>query len=502
MRPFEVALAFALVLSLVVLAVPRLHAVRWTGGVILVTVALAVVQALIEGSRWQLMPAYAVLTIFVVVWFVLSLPATSTVAEPLLRYRIVAGFAIFLGVLSIGLAVALPAVLPVFQLPPPSGPYAIGTLTYHWTDDTRHEAFSSEPDRQRELMAQIWYPARKESSSSHAPYVADAAEVMHAQAQLHRYPDFALQHLQYVPTHATTAAPAAGDQPQYPALIFLEGLTGYRQQNTFQVEELVSHGYIVIALDQPGAAASVVFPDGRHIDITDQAPHIQALIDQSITPSDIAPQYNGHSFPEGIIPYFAQDVSFALDRVASINAKDPYGVLTGKLDLRHVGAFGMSLGAIVAAEACLHDARLQACLLMDAWMSADVVQQGLKQPSMWITRPADTMRLERQRAGGWAEEDILLTLRTMRAVYERMPRAGYYLQIPDLFHIDLTDLDLLSPLLPTLGVSGPIGSQRAHDIVNTYSVAFFDKYLAGKSVPLLDGTAQQLPGVMLETRGP
>jgi alpha-beta hydrolase superfamily lysophospholipase len=46
-------------------------------------------------------------------------------------------------------------------------------------------------------------------------------------------------------------------------LLFLEGATGFRQMNTFQVEELVSHGYVVAAIDQPGAAAAVVFPDGR-----------------------------------------------------------------------------------------------------------------------------------------------------------------------------------------------------------------------------------------------
>ena len=34
---------------------------------------------------------------------------------------------------------------------------------------------------------------------------------------------------------------------------------------TYPVEELVSHGYIVAAIDQPGAAAAVVFPDGRQV---------------------------------------------------------------------------------------------------------------------------------------------------------------------------------------------------------------------------------------------
>ena len=46
----------------------------------------------------------------------------------------------------------------------------------------------------------------------------------------------------------------ADDEPSYPVLIFLEGLGAFRQMSTFQVEELVSHGYIVVAIDQPYTA--------------------------------------------------------------------------------------------------------------------------------------------------------------------------------------------------------------------------------------------------------
>jgi hypothetical protein len=71
-----------------------------------------------------------------------------------------------------------------------------------------------------------------------------------------------------------------------------------------------------------------------------------------------------------------------------------------------------------------------------------------------------------------------------------------------MYHIDLTDLDLLSPIFPTIGFNGPIGSQRAHDIVNAYSVAFFDKHLKGVATALLDGPAKPYPEVLFETRRP
>jgi hypothetical protein len=152
-----------------------------------------------------------------------------------------------------------------------------------------------------------------------------------------------------------------------------------------------------------------------------------------------------------------------------------------------------------AAEACLKDPRLKACLIMDVWMTADVVKSGLQQPTMFITRDADTMRLERQRSGGWTEKDIALTLTTMRAVYERLPGDGYYLQIPKMFHLNFTDLAYWLPITSQLGLTGPIDGQRGFDILNAYSLAFFDKYL--KSIPssLLNGSSQQYPEVNIET---
>ena len=49
----------------------------------------------------------------------------------------------------------------------------------------------------------------------------------------------------------------------FPILIFSHGHGGLRTQNTNQVEELVSHGYIVIAMDHTYDAGFVEFFDGK-----------------------------------------------------------------------------------------------------------------------------------------------------------------------------------------------------------------------------------------------
>jgi hypothetical protein len=153
--------------------------------------------------------------------------------------------------------------------------------------------------------------------------------------------------------------------------------------NTFQVEELVSHGYVVAAIDQPYAAAEVVFPDGRQIDGLGKD-QLNPLLQQSIRPVTNAPSLNGQTLKDGIIPYFAQDAVFTLDQLGSLNQADPNGILTGHLDLQRAGIFGVSLGGIVSPEACHLEPCLRACLVMEAPMPADVVKASLHQPSMWI----------------------------------------------------------------------------------------------------------------------
>lgn len=494
MRPLETLLSLANLLSFLALAVPQLRAVRWTGYLVLLTLLIAIAQGVLEGYRPQMILAYMLTGFFLLVWLSSSIVPIARPAHPLSTGLI------GLGILGLAVSIALPLILPVFRFPRPSGPYDIGTLTYHWVDTKRQEIFSSDPKTPRELMVQIWYPAKPDPASVHAPYLQDADTVTAALAQVQKKPAFLFANLKYVTTHAVPFAPLADSEPSHPVLLFLEGATGFRQMNTFQAEELVSHDYVVVALDQPGTAAVVVFPN-EHRATPPPLEQLQPLIRASYNPAYPAQTLNGRALEDGsIIPYLAQDVSFTLDQLAALNRSDPNGILTGRLDMNRVGAFGMSLGGIVVAEACRREPRLRACLMMDSPMPLDVVRTGLKQPSMWITRPAEDMRLERARAGGWSEDEIRLHQSSMRTVFKELTGPGYFVQIPGTFHINFTDVALWSPLLPRLGLSGPIDAGWAHRIINAYSLAFFDRHLRSRPAALLDGPSAQYPEVSLETR--
>ncbi len=492
MRPLEILLSVVNLLAFCRLFIPRFRALRWAVYLALVAALVAALQIIVEGPRWQMLPAYGLAAALLLVgWAGTAIPGGARVT------RLLAAVGAVLGGLVLAVSIALPALLPVFHFPKPTGPYAIGTLTYHWVDTNRPEIFTPDPNDRRELMVQVWYPAKADPSARRAAYIQDAKALAPHLARLFHFPPFFFTHFQYVTTNAVASAPASGEQARYPVLIYLAGLDGFRSSSTFQIEALVSHGYIVVGIDQPGGAALVRFPDGRQIPGLSKA-EIDPFTMQSIEPQPDPPVLNGQALPDGILPYFAQDVSFVLDQLSLINQDDPQGILTGRLDLERAGVFGISLGGENAAEACLRDARLKACLIMDVWIPEDVVRSSLKQPVMFITRDADTMRLERERSGGWTEKDIALTIDTMQALFASLPGDGYYLQIPKIFHLNFTDAPYWSPVLSQFGLTGPIDRQRGFDILNAYSLAFFDRYLLGRPSPLLEGPAAQYPEVQIE----
>jgi hypothetical protein len=468
MRPIEAILLFTNLLAFLVLAYPLPSRICWLIFAVPLSLFIYIIQIVLEGPRWQMVPGYILTGMFFLIWLIKNILMRGKPIEHNGIYWIIFG----LSILFIFISVALPVMMPVFRLPTPKGPYKIGTLTYHWVDTDRPEVFTSNPNDQRELMVQIWYPSKGGTSSSQAPYVQNSG-VLAPLAKLLNLPGFMLGHFKYITTNAILSAPVADGEASYPVLIFSHGRGGFRQHNTWQIEELVSQGYIVASIDHPYAASGVIYPDG----------HLAAFDNRMLN----------RSFVDSMIPYLAQDAIFTLNQLTALNRADPNGILTERLDMQRAGIFGLSLGGEVTAEACLLEQRFKACLIMDVWMPKDVLRQGLKQPTMWISRDAESMKLE-----GWTQEDIDETQTTMQTVFENLQKDGYMVRIQGMFHQDFSDAPLFSPLTSLLGVTGPINTKRAHDITSAYSLAFFEKHLKNKQELLLERPAEQYPEVSFE----
>jgi len=475
MRPFEILLLIIDFLAFFSWVIPLPASVRWIRLFAPAALLAAIVQVLVEGSRWQMIPGYVLAGLFCLVWLVqVVAPAGLDAGRLWIRIPLIG-----LSILLLAIATGLPLAFPVFRIPQPTGPYAIGTLTYYWVDRNRPEIFTAATNDRRELVGQLWYPAVDAPSAPRAPYIPNARALAPLARMIH-LPGFFMDQLKYVKTHAIPAAPAAAGPSPDPVLIFSAGRGGFRQESTRMFEELVSHGYIIAAIDSPYASSGVVFPDGRLV-----------TIDPRLLPGPSGGFPADLNFYDTVVvPYLAQDVRFTLDQLAALNQADPNGILTGRMDLQRIGMLGPSLGGLVGAEACYQDPRLKALLAMDVQMPDDVVLGGLQQPTMFISREAQWMKME-----GWYPGSIDETQYTIRAVFEHLPGDGYLVLVPGMFHANFSDAAYYSPLMQRLGILGPIDGKRSNRILDAYTLAFFDQYLKGQPAALLDGPSEQFPEV-------
>src|SRR5215216_2141411 len=122
MRPIETVLLLANLLTFFVLAVPRLRAVRWTRYSAPIALAIAVAQVLVEGPRWEMVPAYALTGLFFLIWLLQNIAPAGGPAGQGRTNRFAVGLAVGLGVLGLAISIVLPIMLPVFRFPRPSGP--------------------------------------------------------------------------------------------------------------------------------------------------------------------------------------------------------------------------------------------------------------------------------------------------------------------------------------------------------------------------------------------
>lgn len=489
MRPFEWLIA----LSVVIIAWHWLRGLR-PGSLVAGLAGIAVLCSMvIEKPRAVMIPAYLV----VLIALILSLKprAEPPKGGPL---RIAGRGLLVLAVLVLG--IAPPLLWPVIKLPTPTGPHPIGTTWLVIRDTSRAERFSPDPGARREFPVQVWYPAAPGAVGRRAPYARP--EEM---SFLGLIPKFLAAQATLVKTNAILDAPPADGRA--PVLVFSHGYTGYIAQNTPQVEELVSRGYVVASIGHTGEAAAVPFPDGRMVPIdsavlanmrkqmeatqTDGADPVRMFdsISAELTVKDHALRRENfrkflNSTPEPLrsesVREWAHDTRALLDELERMASGAVPSPLQGRLDLERVGVFGMSYGGATAGEFCAMDQRCKAAINIDGGQYGRLIDDSLMVPLLIIgssqAHGAHVPALDLTRGPAWL------------------------IRVPETNHIGLTDLSLQGPLFGWMGVTGKLDPDRREAIMTDYTVGFFEKYLMGRNAELWDGLAARYPDVGVQSR--
>jgi dienelactone hydrolase len=467
MRPIEFSFGILTLCAAIIHFLPRISKSLKYRISPLVLVLISGAQLIFEGFRWQLWPLFIASAMLI---FIAIKRSTGS------RWSIMVIISFVLAIISISAAI-------VFPIPEPfiiTGPYQVGTTVVHLIDYDRHEIYGPDPNAQREIMVQIWYPADPEEDDPQVQWMPDIDAAGPAIATWIDLPPFALNHLKYVKANAFMDAPAIMDSKGFPVLIFSHGWAGFKEQNIFQVEELASHGYTVIGINHTYGAVLTVFPDGR------QAPR-----NPNALPSEVSDEeYDLAS--NLLVRQWAQDISFVIDELENINQSPDDGLLLEKLDLSKMGVFGHSTGAGATVEFCASDARCKAALVMDLWaepVSRDSITAGLSQPVMILySENWDTLDDPENNYGLVGE------------LVEASSNEVYEMTIQGTKHFDFSSLPLLSPLTVSLGLKGPIDGDLGLEIINFYSVNFFDRVLLNDDNINIADLSTRYPEILMGVR--
>jgi predicted dienelactone hydrolase len=449
MRPLELLIPILLITYLV-WSRPRPLTIRLLPALALFANLL---HFALEGYRWQMIPLYA-LTPLLALTSLIKLRSSND-WKPAASY---------LMVLLVAIGTTLPALLPIPRIPAPSGPYQIGTSILELTDDSRAEIYSGK-DEPRRFMIQIWYPADVKAGDERAPWMANAEIYAPAVATYIDLPFYFLDHLALVEIPAYKNAAVAATNEPFPIILFSHGWNGFNAQNTGQALELASRGFIVIGLQHTYGAVTTVFPDGT---IAPNNP--TALPERSDDP-------NYEEVARVLVGQWAGDMSFLLDQLSRWNeaGENPF---FEKLDLSRIGAYGHSTGGGGVIQFCGTDPRCKAVLGMDPFMrpvSAEVIAGGIAQPSFYMFSES------------WYEITDSKNNKLFSQFYPSAGDSYGVIGIAGTKHFDFSDLPLLSPIAPQLGLKGPLNGARVTEIMNAYLVEFFESTLLGKASDLFNG---------------
>jgi predicted dienelactone hydrolase len=341
-------------------------------------------------------------------------------------------------------------------LPEPTGNFAVGRSTFRWSDPSARDELSP-VGAKREVMVWIWYPAARSASAEPAPYIPVAWRSAFTPRGLM---GFLTRDLSLVHTHSTLDPPVARDEPSYPVVLMRAGGAAPTTDFTTLAADLASHGYVIAGFDAPYRTYAYVLSNGA-----------VAVRPPGNDPESMASDAASRLINK-LLPMWVADTEFVVDQLQRLNADDPSGRFTGRLDLQRLGMFGHSFGGAQTLQFCHDDPRCKAGIDIDGAPYGSVVREGVKQPFMILLSD------HRREA---ADPDSRRIAADLQSIYARLPNGRAFVTIRGANHFSFSDQILLKSqyviaLLRMLGF-GNVAPRRGLAITADYVHTFFDVYL-------------------------
>jgi len=331
--------------------------------------------------------------------------------------------------------------------PTKMGPYPVGVTSIEFVDHDRIDSLTNEP---RTLLTEIWYPATDDSKDLPRNKFSDFL-VRGTNPELNKLVEkFLKVKLDDVDKRFKddSVRDARIRDGKFPLIVFSHGNGGIRTQNANWCEHMVSHGYIIMSPDHTGNCAATCV-NGK-------------VIPYNVGKMMVASQDR------------PKDVSFLIDCMTRMNAGAD-SRFVGKIDLDRIGVAGHSFGGYTSAAIIETDQRVKAIIPMaPVWP----MRKNFTTPVlMYIATEDKTIK-----PAGNA---------IVRRRYDESKGPRYSVEVLDGGHFTFTDMFQADPNFGDGVGSGErvtrpgekltyLPEGISHEILNSYSLAFFGVYLKGQ----------------------
>ncbi len=267
------------------------------------------------------------------------------------------------------------------EFPQPMGSYAVGIKRL----TLPHDGHS--------LMADMFYPSdRTDKTKTFAYQPKKLKALIPVKAWTTGIPAFVWRHLlSGTESFVQQEAPVA--QGPFPLIIFLPGIGGDPLYNIY-LEDLASHGYVVLALEPPGDTSVSVTEDG----IVELNKEFVESIEEGDREAIYAYRRKAH---ERWKEYIAAALAYLTDKAYAF------------IDLDRIGLLGHSHGGGVVTDYCATDDRCRAGVNMDGWTKGAHTTQGFDKPFLLLANEQGLDELEE------------LAQNMPSAIYKKIPGAAH-----------------------------------------------------------------------------
>ncbi len=261
------------------------------------------------------------------------------------------------------------------DLKKPTGQYGVGFEDFHWVNQNacpdvnfngkNQEDFSPwNTQHCHEIVARIYYPTKAQhqpGSAYYPPFIASAQQDI--LKQLPAISKTKLERLTKIKSFSLEKA-AIIKGKQFPVLLFSPGFGCPTELYENFITELVSHGYIVVGISTPFINL-VALPDGHVVKAADFA----KVTDRSKAVEEI------------FVPLQTQDLIYIYKKLQEVH---PENSLFSSMDLKHLGAFGHSIGAeTVSNVAYTNPTWFKAIVPLDIGVNKGYTWKTLSTPVMY-----------------------------------------------------------------------------------------------------------------------